>query len=205
MRTRTHLPPLARRLLAGPAALMLGSLVLLPLAASEATPQAQNRGCLTRPPGFWASHPAIATQYLSEGLGTLPQDPQKAGDAAEAIRDLCAVGEDAARLAREPQQARLVRQCSAAHLNVAATRAGGGSCTAEVPYLRTLLERCCGVEVLNTGNAPERYGIEHCVAVLEGFNNTPDTLAPFGPFLNPVTADTRACQPVGNDGAVNRR
>jgi hypothetical protein len=73
------------------------------------------------------------------------------------------------------------------------------------PYLRTLLERCCGVEVLNTGNAPERYGIEHCVAMLEGFNNTADTLAPFGPFLNPVTADTRACQPVGNDGAVNRR
>jgi hypothetical protein len=61
---------------------MLGSLVLLPIAASAATPQAQNRGCLTRPPGFWASHPAIATQYLSEGLWTSPQDPQKAGDAA---------------------------------------------------------------------------------------------------------------------------
>jgi hypothetical protein len=74
MRTRTHLPPLARRLLAGPAALMLGSLVLLPLAASETTPQAQNRGCLTRPPGFWASHPRSPRNTLSEGLGTLPQD-----------------------------------------------------------------------------------------------------------------------------------
>jgi hypothetical protein len=41
--------------------------------------------------------------------------------------------------------ARLGRQCAAAHLNVAATRAGGGSCTAELPYLRTLLENCCGV------------------------------------------------------------
>jgi hypothetical protein len=145
MHTRTHVSPLARRLLAGPVGLVLRSLVLLPPADPEAMPGAQERGCLTRSPGLWASQPAITAQYLPESLLSRPNDPQKAGYPVEAaILDLCAVGEDARR-AGGAHPARLGRQCAAAHLNVAATRAGGGSCTAELPYLRTLLENCCGV------------------------------------------------------------
>jgi hypothetical protein len=169
----------------------------LPPSHPEDGPREQSPGCLKRPPGFWTRHPAITAHHLPE--------MQAGSDRRDAvIRHLCAVREDA-RSTRGPEQTRLARQCAAADLNVAATRAGGGSCTAELPYLSTLLERCCAVEALNTGNAPEQYGIQNCVAMLEGFNSSPDTLAPFGPFLSAVPAEAEICPPAEKEGVIDRR
>jgi hypothetical protein len=72
MHTRTLVSPLARRLLAGPAGLVLGSLVLLPPADPQAMPGAQERGCLTRSPGFWASQPAITAHARSDSRTAPP-------------------------------------------------------------------------------------------------------------------------------------
>ena len=93
-----------------------------------------------------------------------------------------------------PQLTQLVRQCTAALLNVAASTSGGGNCTADLPPLTALLDGCCGAESVCTGDPVEGSPSSPAIDRLDAFNNSIDTLPPFGPFVRPGPADPSLCQ-----------
>jgi hypothetical protein len=96
----------------------------------------------------------------------------------------------------------LVRQCTAAALNIAATTEGGGNCSSEFPNLEAQMAACCSAQSACTGAAPEGFTVDSCIEVLDAFNNSIDTLDPFGPFVGSQQADSSVCRASRNNGFV---
>jgi hypothetical protein len=152
--------------------------------------------CLTRTPGFWGNHPHITTLFLPLTVCGVELDTVEAGSGTSATEAICSVGTDHKILG--PQLTQLVRQCTAARLNVAASAtAPGGGCSGALP----LLTACCGDASVCTMD-PDKEMIEACVAELDKFNNSADTLDPFGPFVSPGPADPSKCQDSKGNGVV---
>lgn len=155
-------------------------------------------GCLTRTPNFWGMHPEITKQYLEIEVCGITLDNASAGNRFSAIEAMCSTGTDSKILGS--QAAQLIRQCTAAKLNVIATTELRGNCLSEFPQIGNVLAACCGNESICTGDAIEGYSIEYCITKLDFFNNTdPDTLNfdyPIG-FVNPT-----ACQDARNNGVI---
>ncbi|MGG7055124.1 hypothetical protein [Nitrosomonas sp. ANs5] len=143
------------------------------------------QGCLTRSPSFWASRPALTAGYLQPALEVcgMSLDTVELGHETSALAALCPD-------ARVPdsQSTQLVRQCTAASLNVAASLAEGGNCGKAATLL---LHHCCSENSVCTGATVENYNIEYCITALDMFNHSrPDTLN----FSKPVGApDLGAC------------
>ena len=111
---------------------------------------------------------------------------------------ICSVGKDGKILG--PQLTQLVRQCTAALLNVAASRALEGECLTDFPELGELLTGCCGDESVCTGDTVPGFSVEQCINSLDDFNNTvPDTLN--FPF-RPGPANSRICRAAKGNGVV---
>jgi hypothetical protein len=117
-----------------------------------------------------------------------------------AIEALCSVGQDGRILG--PQLTQLVRQCTAAALNIAATGEGGGNCSSGFPNLVTQMNACCSAQSACTGFPSDGFTVNSCIAILDAFNNSIDTLAPFGPFVSPGPADPSVCQDASGNGVV---
>jgi hypothetical protein len=158
------------------------------------------QGCLTHTPGFWAEHPEITSQFLPQTVCGVELDTVQAGSVTSATEAMCSVGQDGQILG--PQLTQLVRQCTAALLNVAASASGGGNCPGDSPPLASLLEGCCGADSVCTGDPVAGLTVQSCIDQLDAFNNSPDTLPPFGPFVNPVSANPAQCQAARNNGVV---
>jgi YVTN family beta-propeller protein len=160
-------------------------------------------GCLTRSAGFWGNRPAITAEFLPvtscgiELISTLPYDQ---GSATE---DLCKSGKDFKNNDTSPQQLQLIRQCTAAALNIAATRANRGNCESEFRELAALLAECC--EGLCNSGAPAAFISESgCIEDMDLFNNSDDTLDPVPDlFLDPGPADPGSCSEANGNGFVN--
>jgi len=80
-------------------------------------------GCLTRTPGFWGTHPHVTDDFLPLTVCGVDLDTVAAGSGTSATEAMCSVGKDGKILG--PQLTQLVRQCTAALLNVAASTSGG--------------------------------------------------------------------------------
>ncbi len=155
----------------------------------------EDKGCLTRTPGYWGTHPEITFQFLPVTSCGVSLGSVTAGQSNSIIEDLCSVGKDHKQY-DSPQEAQLVRQCAAAALNIEASESLGGSCTAG----SAVFARCCS----SCGDpAPG------CIEDLDAFNNSADTLLEDGGEINlchelglACDADPGACQAANGNGFV---
>lgn len=170
-------------------------------ATASAVCPGQGEGCLTRTPGFWGTHPDITRRFLPLDVCGVTLDNVTAGNGHSAIEAMCSVGKDSKTSGLGPQLVQLVRQCTAAKLNVAASTRGGGNCTGDIPSLALLLAGCCGENSVCTGDTVPGFEIDACIGQLDAFNNSIDTLD-FGIFRHPGPADSSVCQDAKNNGVV---
>lgn len=159
-----------------------------------------SEGCLTRSAGFWAEHPEITGEYLSIESCGLTIDATRSKSIASASEDLCVECDDARAGKTSMNQLQLVRQCLAANLNLAASRAGGGSCGSAI---EGRIAACCA-SLCDSGASASAIAESACIEDLDAFNNSDDTLAPYGPFVSPGPADPHSCRAARGNGWVNR-
>ena len=158
--------------------------------------------CLTRTPGFYGTHTHVTELFLpvvSCGLsvdGVLPETP------VSATEDMCRNAGDAAANSTSPQQLQLIRQCTAAALNFAASAAGGGNCSGHTSDIVDVLASCCD-DLCNSGASGPSISSSLCIERIDAFNNSNDTLPAFGPFISPGPADPTYCQESNGNGWVN--
>ncbi|MCU0230474.1 MAG: hypothetical protein MUC67_03745 [Acidobacteria bacterium] len=157
-------------------------------------------GCLTRTPGFWGTHPRVAAQYLSLESCGLTIDSTLPRSVASATEDMCISGQDAKGAKTSMQQLQLVRQCMAANLNLAASQAGGGRCGGAI---EARIAECCA-SLCNSGAAGNAISNSMCIEDIDEFNNSADSLEPYGPFLSPGPADPAPCKSSRGNGWVNK-
>jgi hypothetical protein len=169
-------------------------------AADDAVCPAPGKGCFTHTPGFWGNHPAITSQFLNVEVCGVTIDNVLAFSGTSAIEAICSVGRDGQILG--PQLTQLVRQCTAAALNIAASAEGGGNCSSQFPNLDRQMDACCGAQSACTGSPSGGFTVNSCIEILDAFNNSVDTLAPFGPFISPGPADSSVCRDARNNGVV---
>jgi hypothetical protein len=172
-----------------------------PVTAEDDTVCPAGEGCLTRTPGFWGNHPAITAQFLPVEICGVTLDTTDAFSTTSATEAICSVGRDGQILG--PQLTQLVRQCTAAALNIAASIEGGGNCSTDFPNLTEQFDACCGSDPsICTGDEVEDFTITGCIETLDAFNNSIDTLDPFGDFLSPGPADSSICRDARNNDVV---
>jgi hypothetical protein len=169
-------------------------------ATADAVCPAPGEGCITRTPGFWGNHPAITSEFLNVEVCGVTIDNVLANSGTSAIEAICSVGRDGKILG--PQLTQLVRQCTAAALNIAASSEGGGNCSSEFPNLDAQMAACCGAESACTGSPSPGFTVNSCIEILDAFNNSSDTLPPFDPFVSPGPADSSVCRDARNNGVV---
>ena len=157
-------------------------------------------GCLTRTPGFWGTHPHVTAEYLSLESCGLTIDSTLPRSVASATEDMCFSGQDAKGAKTSPQQLQLVRQCMAANLNVAASFAGGGACGSAI---EARIAECCA-SLCTSGARGTTISNSMCIEDLDEFNNSADTLEPYGSFLSPGPADPTSCKASRGNGWVNK-
>jgi hypothetical protein len=136
-------------------------------------------GCLTRTPGFWCNRP-LATKYIIDSDGLMPcgieltnVTPMTDGSA---IENLPGVGDHRCVEDIKPQHLQLLRQCTAAALNIQATELADGDCTTEFsdPVLGDIGEiydTCCTSQDFCTGVSGTNGQRAACIGVLDEFNN----------------------------------
>ncbi len=162
----------------------------------------RQEGCLTRTPGFWGNRPEITEQFLPIESAGLTVDNVDFATPGSAIEDMCFSGNDFKDNDTSPQQLQLIRQCTAAALNIAATLVGEGNCMASIPNLSSLMSRCCH-DLANSGATGSEISNSGCIEDLDDFNNLRDTMSPFGPFERPGPADPETCKEANGNGFVN--
>jgi hypothetical protein len=160
----------------------------------------KEEGCLTRTPGFWGTHPAVTEKYLDLQVCGTTLNNVDYGNSTSAIEAICSVGKDHKILGAQLTQ--LVRQCTAAALNIASSQELGGNCNSDYPGIDELFATCCGADSVCTDPGAELYNVTNCSSTLDMFNNwDPDTLN----FDYPIgSADPTACQGAKNNGIVVR-
>jgi F0F1-type ATP synthase membrane subunit c/vacuolar-type H+-ATPase subunit K/hemin uptake protein HemP len=161
--------------------------------------------CLTRTPGFWGTHPHVTVQYLDIEVCGKPIDTTEAGTNHSSAEAMCMSGTDAKKGGSNMHYLQLVRQLTAAKLNVAASLDDGGTCdTVGGVDIDDLIERCeaaalCGDSGPKGGSLITASG---CIGLLDAFNNSEDTLDVFGPFVSPGPAAPGECQEANGNGVI---
>ena len=151
-----------------------------------------NDKCLTRTPGFWGTHPAVTQKYLEVEVCGVTLDNVRAGNSTSAIEAMCSVGKDGKIMG--PQMTQLVRQCTAAALNIAASKSFDGDCNnAEGSEgIDRIFASCCGSESICTDDPIEGFSINSCIGALDAFNNLPNDTLNFDFKTGP--ADSSVCR-----------
>lgn len=150
--------------------------------------------CLTRTAGFWGNHPHISNLFLPVTVCGKPLNKVEAGSCDSATEALCVAPGRESR--SNPAYAQLVRQLTAAKLNLEATSANGGRCGDAVADRIVECEALCG-------NDQETISTSGCIEDLAAFNESLDTF-PFTPppFDSPGPANPRHCQRANGNGIV---
>lgn len=156
--------------------------------------------CLTRTPGFWGTHPAVTEKYLTVEVCGNTIDNVLAGSSTSAIEAVCSTGTDAK---GNPQLNQLVRQCTAAALNRAASAELGGLCSATNDIAK-VYGACCDISdddiSVCTGDKVDGYSVTSCIGLLDDFNNSPDTL--FSKDFITGKANPKTCQAARGNGIL---
>lgn len=156
----------------------------------------QGDACLTRTPGFWGTHPHITGLFLPVTVCGEELSTTDAGSCASATEAMCvAPGKESK---KNSAYAQLVRQLTAAKLNLAATAANGGSCAAS-----DIEDRIAECEALYCSGKQSEISGSGCIEDLTGFNESLDTLplTP-APFDRPGPAQPGECQEANGNGLV---
>jgi hypothetical protein len=161
--------------------------------------------CLTRTPGFWGNHPFLIQSADPRSLDLLPLEvcgtalnSVAAGDDDSTTEAICSVGTDGKILGQQLTQ--LVRQCTAALLNEAASVTLEGSCTGAFPDLAALLDACCDGDSICTGADVSGFSLGACIDQVDAFNNSDSDTLNF-PF-NTGPANSRECRASKGNGVV---
>jgi hypothetical protein len=172
----------------------------------------EGEGCISRTPGFWCTHDRVTELFLPVESCGLTVDNVDVATPTSSTEDL-ARGNDFNAAYTSPQQLQLIRQCTAAQLNIAATRAVGGNCEADFPGIDALLAECCD-DLCTSGASGPTISQSTCIERLDDFNNSEDSLTcdsdpaapfPFCPSLgaNGFNATPEACEDSNGNGYVN--
>jgi hypothetical protein len=70
------------------------------------------------------------------------------------------------------------------------------------PNLEVQMNACCDAQSACTGQPPDGFTVNSCIEILDAFNNSIDTLDPFGPFLGSQREESRVCRDSRNNGVV---
>ncbi len=188
-------------------------------------------GCITRTPGYWGAHPDITQRFLPlencgipiTNTGAFPTFPPFIGSA---IEDLCSHNRDAKDndgkfnnnidKSTSPQQLQLIRQCMAAHLNLAASAFFEGGCANELGALSELfdgatIDECCGPTICGGDLTGSEISETSCIDFLDAFNNSDDTHPTFTDFCPnaalgtepPCNADPASCSQASGNSWLN--
>ena len=104
------------------------------------------------------------------------------------------------------QQLQLLRQCTAAALNLAASEEAGLGCETERPGIEEDFARCCVGEdpVCNSDSSSNDINASECIGILDSFNNAFEA-TDFPEFLGGVfnQTDTEQCREADSNGLLN--
>ena len=159
--------------------------------------------CLTRTPGFWGTHPHVAVQYLDIEVCGVTIDNTQSGNDHSTAEAMCVSGQDAKKASPKSSMhyLQLVRQLTAAKLNIAASATNEGTCDivggVDIDALIASCELLCGA-------SDKVIAASGCIAGLDAFNNSVDTLETFGPFIQPGPAVPGECQEANGNGTIVR-
>lgn len=186
------------------------------VAAALSIEEEEDEGCYTSTPGFWCNRPGATDFVLGDGLEVcgLTLDNVAAATAGSAIEDLV-FGRDQ-RLS-SPQQLQLVRQCTAAALNIEASLVAEGSCEDAYPGITARYVECCD-ELCTSGASGQDISRSGCIEDLDYFNNEdfdgnelelPDTFPTskgmeMPGYFPPGAADSATCEEANGNGFINR-
>ncbi len=151
--------------------------------------------CLTRTPGFWGTHPHITDQFLPVTVCGEELDVTDAGSCDSATEAMCvSPGRESK---RNRAYAQLVRQLTAAKLNLNATAANGGFCGGDI------FARIAECENLYCDENQKTISGSGCIEDLAGFNESLDSFAVTpSPFDSPGPADPTQCRAANGNGVV---
>lgn len=156
--------------------------------------QPPDDACLTRTAGFWGTHPHIADDFLPVTVCGHDLNQTAAGSCDSATEALCVSGGRESR--SNPPYTQLVRQLTAAKLNLAASAANGGTCGAEIEARIAECEGLCGA-------SKQVISASGCIEDLDAFNNSQDTVPSTpAPFDSPGPAQPGDCQSANGNGVV---
>jgi hypothetical protein len=160
---------------------------------------------LARTPGFWGNHPFLITGGDPRSLDLLPLDvcgttltSVEAFSPVSTTEAICSVGTDGKILGSNETQ--LIRQCTAALLNVAATEELGGSCGGAFVGLTETLDACCGPDSVCNGHSVSGFTVGGCIGLVDAFNSTESNTVTF-PF-DTGPADSSICRASKGNGVV---
>jgi hypothetical protein len=159
-------------------------------------------GCLSRTPGFWGTHPHVTEKFLPLTSCGIEINNTYAYTDGSSTEDMCFGGRDFKENDTSASQLQLIRQCMAAHLNIAATAVGQGSCESAYPAINDTIAYCCE-DLCSSGADKSVINDSGCIGMLDAFNNLPDTLDPFGDFISPGPAQPGECRESNGNGWVN--
>jgi hypothetical protein len=190
--------------------------------------------CLTRTPGFWGTHPGITQQVLDAEIADatpiincgVTMTNTTASTPGSATEDMCSVGTDRkdvknikGELGTSPQQIQLARQCTAAALNLAVSKAAGLSCDTEFAGIFAKFDKCCGIAAPDPAlGTPGLCGmgllpnaevtgdtLNTCIGFLDAFNNAEFTKGDDFDAAGLInsSAEPEDCQDAKNNGVVN--
>ncbi|HSR67047.1 MAG TPA: hypothetical protein VLU25_03830 [Acidobacteriota bacterium] len=150
--------------------------------------------CLTRTAGFWGTHPGITAGFLPVNVCGVELGAIAAGQCDSATEAMCVSGGRESR--GNPAYTQLVRQLTAAKLNLAATAANNGDCGPDIELLIAECEDLCGEDKKTISNSG-------CIEALAAFNESLDTfeVTP-APFDHPGRAHPAQCQEANGNGVV---
>lgn len=150
--------------------------------------------CITRTPGFWCTHPSVTNLFLDVTSCGLTLNNVQVGTPGSAIEDLAKGGEHKA-ADTSPQQLQLIRQCTAAALNQAASLQNDGDCggtALDASTFGNVFQQCC-TQLCPGATAAEIDG-SGCIGLLDQFNNSEDTFATLPPPFDSL-GSSFSCEP----------
>ncbi len=158
--------------------------------------------CLTRTIGFWGTHPGITKDFLPLTACGEDLTSVDAGSCDSAIEALCS--SPGFEYKQNAAYVTLVRQLTAAKINLAATAdVAGGSCADFEHEGQSIAEILASCEALCGANK-RTISRSGCIAALDQFNNSQDTgfeVTP-EPFNRPGRAESRECREAKLDRIV---
>jgi hypothetical protein len=135
-------------------------------------------GCLTRTPGFWCTHPTVTALFLPLTSCGIELNNVMVATPGSAIEDMN-FGNDHKAAGTSPQQLQLIRQCTAAALNIAASEANEGSCEGVVlssgETIAEVFDSCCDEDLCDSDASGNEISSSGCIELLDEFNNSQDS------------------------------